>query len=90
MSSLFWALSLAELLLRFALLARHLLAAAVLQLFALVVVRSHFQQPAAVYLNHLWGEEALNHFPGTLPPYYAEALLWMTSLLTGLLVKTSN
>lgn len=38
----------------FALLAGHLLAAVVLQLFTLVVVRSHFQQPAALYLNHLW------------------------------------
>lgn len=44
----------AQLLFRFTLLAGHLLAAAVLQLFALVVVRSHFKQPAALYLNHLW------------------------------------
>lgn len=44
---------LAQLFLRFALFAGHLLAAVVLQLFTLVVVRSHFQQPTAVYLNHL-------------------------------------
>lgn len=43
----------AQLLFCFSLLAGHLLAAAVLQLFALVVVRSHFKQPAAVYLNNL-------------------------------------
>lgn len=44
---------LAQLFLRFALFAGHLLAAVVLQLFTLVVVRSHFQQPTALYLNHL-------------------------------------
>lgn len=44
---------LAQLFSRFALLAGHLLAAVVLQLFALVVVRSHLQQPAALDLNHL-------------------------------------
>lgn len=43
----------AQLLFCFALLAGHLLAAAVLQLFALVVVRCHFEQPAALYLDHL-------------------------------------
>lgn len=43
----------AQLLLGLSLLAGHLLAAAVLQLFALVVVRSHFEQPAALDLNHL-------------------------------------
>lgn len=43
----------AQLLFCFALLAGHLLAAAVLQLFALVVVRCHFKQPAALYLDHL-------------------------------------
>lgn len=47
----------AQLLLRFALLAGHLLAAAVLQLFALVVVGGHFQQPAAVDLDHLQSAE---------------------------------
>lgn len=52
---------LAQFFLRFALFAGHLLAAVVLQLFTLVVVRSHFQQPTAVYLNHLqrirWRDE---------------------------------
>lgn len=43
----------AQLLFGFALFAGHLLAAAVLQLFALVVVRRHFKQPAALYLDHL-------------------------------------
>lgn len=53
--SILWALifTSAQLLFCFALLAGHLLAAAVLQLFALVVVRSHFEQPAALYLDHL-------------------------------------
>lgn len=45
----------AQLLAGLALLAWHLLAAAVLQLLALVVVRGHLQQPAAVDLNHLGG-----------------------------------
>lgn len=49
-------LSSAQLLFCFTLLAGHLLAAAVLQLFALVVVRSHFKQPAALDLNHLRAE----------------------------------
>lgn len=48
-------LPLAQLFLCFALFAGHLLAAVVLQLFTLVVVRRHFQQPTAVYLNHLQG-----------------------------------
>lgn len=43
----------AELLPSFALFARHFLTAAVFQLFALVVVRSDLQEPAAFYLNHL-------------------------------------
>lgn len=43
----------AQLLLGFALLAGHLLVAAVLQLFALVVVGSHLQQPGALDLDHL-------------------------------------
>lgn len=43
----------AQLFLRFALFAGHLLAAVVLQLFTLVVMRSHFQQPTALYLNYL-------------------------------------
>lgn len=47
----------AQLLLGLALLAGHLLAAAVLQLFALVVVGGHFQQPAAVDLDHLQTKE---------------------------------
>lgn len=47
----------AQLLFCFALLTGHLLAAAVLQLFALVVVRGHFKQPAALYLDHLSATE---------------------------------
>lgn len=47
------AFSSAQFLFCFTLLAGHLLTAAVLQLFAFIIMRSHFKQPAALYLNHL-------------------------------------
>lgn len=43
----------AQFLFCFTLLAGHLLTAAVLQLFAFIIMRSHFKQPAALYLDHL-------------------------------------
>lgn len=53
----------AQLLLRLPLLAGHLLVTAVLQLFALVIVRSHFEQPAAVDLNHLQSRQKRRLIP---------------------------
>lgn len=53
----------AQLLPGLALLPGHLLAAAVLQLFALVVVRRHLQQPAAVDLYHLLAQQGAGSEP---------------------------